>query len=191
MSPAEYTVSQLPLRDLDMRKIMSLDAGKRVDIYRAYHSAALFNSREVNVASGLGIPALSMVEAAHIPLSVVVPRLGNLVYEGLTYLALDNDRWRFVGSAKAEAGFRSWLSDGQVGVRARRVKELLGISERAAHRFLLMSHDLEVTVTNDVEDIFGAAQRRFTMVLDAWAFANELKARFGGTFFTAEARGAK
>lgn len=187
-----YKGTQETFRSSTMRTLVDFKShGNGIELYHAYQSAALFSTRETNVAAALGISALSDIARAGITLSAVMPQLGSLVISGLTHLATDIDLWRFDGMADEGVQFRKWMIDGSAEMRERKSQALLEISERSSSRFLLLSDDHSVSVADEISNVFGPAIQPFTIVLDAWALANKMKAEIKGAFFVARAEEGK
>jgi hypothetical protein len=113
--------------------------------------------------------------------------LGNLVYFGLTHLAMDVDNWRWNGDPECAEHFRGWLSDCPLTERRRRLRDLFEISERGAHRFVLLDYKLRLVATNDIAEALDAVEGPPPIVFDAVTSTKNLRRVLQGALFIGRA----
>lgn len=138
----------------------------------------------------IGIAALGHLTLAAIPLGLVARQVGELVYEGLTYLASDASFWAINGSVEDVESAQRWVWTGNQSQK-RRIQELLGIQERRSSRFLAVGTDHVPTTFNDMGQAFAELGKPLSALLDAWWLADQIRDACPGILFTLNVRPSK
>jgi len=179
----DIIVEQAHVNSANMRKIANIDKYGGPCLHHAYRSANLFPTHGSDVAMALGVTLLENVMLYKLPLSAIMPVLDNLVCFGLTHLATDVGNWRWNGDPELADHFRGWLNDCSLVERQRRVRNLLGISERRANQFALLDYKLNLVATSDIAEALAAVEGPPPIVFDAVNAAKNLERVLRGALF--------
>ncbi|WP_138983920.1 hypothetical protein [Sphingomonas elodea] len=173
--------------DVTRRHYQQLDSSKtedRMNFYDEYRKLNLASSSADYIGTAIGVMAFSDVAKFGISAATVAKYIGGLRNFALTELGVDILNWKFEGEAEEVADYRGWISDGNEAVRKRKVQELLGISERVIYRYIIIESDLSISTQNNIEERFEAGGYRISIVLDALAYANNIKKHRPGVLFS-------
>ena len=170
-----------------MRWATDLKSPSRIEPYHAYRSLTIFPSDRANVAELIGICGLCACHNEGVAIEKTAPFLHSLVYEGVSQLAIDPTLWTFAGQEAEIEKFRSWIGEGDEDERRHRAQNILNFRERPTNRFLVLSHDLQPLLTNELSDIIGGASLKSGRWLDIKAITLDIRRRHHGAFFQFQA----
>jgi len=188
----QWNATQVAMPFTITRRLIDYNKHRGMELSDIYQRSGIFTTNVTDAAALIGIPAVYLYVKLGVPAGVISRHIGEIVYEGLSFLSMMPEHWIFKGSAEDIEDGRKLIGVGPDHERKRRVQELFNIQERRASRFLLVSPDHQVSTTNDITKLYGTPKRGepLHMIIDAHALAMDVHACCPGGIFTLERKKA-
>lgn len=187
----KYKITQENMRQRDLNEMINFGRHTGYDLSHVYNGLNLPSSCEDYIGAAIGMMAFSDVVQFGVPMAVIAQHVGGLRNAALTELGMDVERWQFRGTPEETAQYREWISDGPEQVRRRKLQDILGIAERPSYQYLFLNRNQTVSVANNIDEKFGSKKCRFSIILDAFGYADEVRKCHPGTLFTIETEKGK
>lgn len=183
-----WKATQIGLPFSVTRKFVNFASYRGPEVTDIYKRAALFETQATDAAALIGVPAIFKYLSLGVPSGVVVRWIGQVVYYGVVFLAMDQNRWLIQGSSDDVEQGQKLIGEGPEQVRKRHIQELFGIHERPASRFLSVDAAHHISTFNDIAAHYGKARagEPLKMIIDAQALAMNVRESLSGTLFKLE-----
>lgn len=183
-----WKASRIPLRFSVTKKYTAFRNGSGQAVSDIYMRTALFDGHATDAATLIGEPAIHYLLHVGVPPAAISRWLGRVVYYGVADLGMVISQWSIQGSPDEVEEGRGLLGEGEEHLRRARIKQLLGIHERPANRFLSFDMENNAFAFDDLVARFDDTRRRAagTSMIDASVLAENVRATFSGHLFRLE-----
>lgn len=188
----QWQATQVKMPFAITRRLIDFSKHNGPEVSDSYSRAGLFQTHGTDAAALIGMPAILNYSKLGIPAGTISRHIGEIVYEGLVFLAMMPEHWIFKGSDNDMRDGRKLIKDGSEQDRKRRIQEMFGIQQRRASRFLLVDGDHRVSTTRDIAEKYATPKpsESLLMIVDAHALAMDVHTCCPGGLFTLERKSA-
>lgn len=184
----KFGVALQKIRPSDLRDLLDTKDRSGESPHNAYYKIQQNADHYINAAAVVGMRALLDAVKFGIPLGKIAPHIHSFVNAALVHLAMQKGSWRFSGSAEFVEGYQKFLADGSHREREAKVKDILQIHGKLTVRFVVIDRDGGVSKCGDFMELMINHTERASIILDAFAYADELIKEFKGAHFVLESR---